>query len=276
MNASTGLAMIDRYSRSQAESLVQIIESATEVRRRSHFFLWSQSVLQSFLPHQVALCAAYNRQVKELEFDAFYSVPVPAPLLGMFVDARSPLLRQIVLEWIGRRGRCTTIDMKALSQHVGSNLISDLVNADLGELLVHGVARPHRPTEVETLFVLAAPRGQLWAAEHQTFFELMLPHIHSTYLRVQVNERELSAVQPRARAPLATSPITSRESEILLWVRDGMSNQQIGEQLAISALTVKNHLQRILRKLGAANRAQAVAMAISMNLISSDRSPDGH
>jgi len=275
MNAPTGLAMVDHYSRSHAESLVQIIESATEVRRRSHFFLWSQSVLQTFLPHQVAVCAAYNRQIKELEFDAFYSVPVPAPLLGMFVDTRSPLLRQIVLEWISQRGRCTTIDMKVLSNHVGSKLVSELVDADLGELLVHGVARPQRPTELETIFVQAAPRGQRWALEHQTFFELMLPHIHSTYLRVQVNERELSAVQPRARTPLAASPITKRESEILLWVRNGMSNQLIGEQLGISALTVKNHLQRIFRKLGAANRTQAVAMAISLNLISSDRSPDG-
>jgi len=32
-------------------------------------------------------------------------------------------------------------------------------------------------------------------------------------------------------------------------------------------LTVKNHVQKILRKLGAANRAQAVARAMSMNLL---------
>ena len=50
-----------------------------------------------------------------------------------------------------------------------------------------------------------------------------------------------------------------------------MSNQQIGEVLGISALTVKNHVQKILRKLNAANRAQAVARAMTMNLL--DRSP---
>jgi DNA-binding CsgD family transcriptional regulator len=61
--------------------------------------------------------------------------------------------------------------------------------------------------------------------------------------------------------------ITEREREILVWVRDGLSNQQISEKLGISALTVKNHIQKILRKLGAANRAQAVAMAMTMNAL---------
>ena len=66
---------------------------------------------------------------------------------------------------------------------------------------------------------------------------------------------------------LRPSPITEREREILVWVRDGLSNQQISEKLGISALTVKNHVQKILRKLGAANRAQAVAKAMSMNAL---------
>ena len=42
---------------------------------------------------------------------------------------------------------------------------------------------------------------------------------------------------------------------------------QIGEVLSISPLTVKNHVQKILRKLGASNRAQAVSKALSLGLI---------
>jgi DNA-binding CsgD family transcriptional regulator len=67
--------------------------------------------------------------------------------------------------------------------------------------------------------------------------------------------------------PVRPAGITEREREILRWVRDGLSNQQISQQLGISALTVKNHVQKILRKLGAANRAQAVAKAMSMNAL---------
>ena len=44
------------------------------------------------------------------------------------------------------------------------------------------------------------------------------------------------------------------------WVRMGKTNQEIGMILNISAFTVKNHLQRIFKKLDAMNRAQAVGL----------------
>ena len=45
----------------------------------------------------------------------------------------------------------------------------------------------------------------------------------------------------------------------LNWVSEGRTNSEIAEILTISSFTVKNHVQRILKKLDAANRAEAVA-----------------
>ena len=45
------------------------------------------------------------------------------------------------------------------------------------------------------------------------------------------------------------------------------SNKQIGEQLGLSALTVKSHLARIARKLGTGDRAEMVAMAMRAGVI---------
>jgi DNA-binding CsgD family transcriptional regulator len=50
-----------------------------------------------------------------------------------------------------------------------------------------------------------------------------------------------------------------RELEIMDWVRKGKTNQEIGMILNISVFTVKNHLQRVFKKLDVLNRAQAVA-----------------
>jgi DNA-binding CsgD family transcriptional regulator len=47
-------------------------------------------------------------------------------------------------------------------------------------------------------------------------------------------------------------------------VRNGKTNFEIGMILDISAFTVKNHLQRIFRKLDVVNRAQAVAKLSKM------------
>jgi DNA-binding NarL/FixJ family response regulator len=59
-----------------------------------------------------------------------------------------------------------------------------------------------------------------------------------------------------------TLAISSRESEVLLWVSRGKSNREIGEILTISPRTVDKHLAQIFTKLGVANRASAAARAV--------------
>jgi DNA-binding NarL/FixJ family response regulator len=55
--------------------------------------------------------------------------------------------------------------------------------------------------------------------------------------------------------------LTSRESEVLLWVSRGKANREIGEILTISPRTVNKHLEQIFVKLGVENRASAAARA---------------
>lgn len=61
--------------------------------------------------------------------------------------------------------------------------------------------------------------------------------------------------------------LSAREREILLRMADGLKNSAIAEKLSISEATVRFHASNILRKLGAANRAQAVRIALERGLI---------
>ena len=61
--------------------------------------------------------------------------------------------------------------------------------------------------------------------------------------------------------------VTNRQREVLTWVAAGKSAWEIGEILNISARTVEEHAQRVLQRLGAVNRTQAVAIAIRDRLI---------
>ena len=56
--------------------------------------------------------------------------------------------------------------------------------------------------------------------------------------------------------------LTAREISVLKLVADGRTNRLIGEDLGLSALTVKSHLARISRKLGTGDRAELVAISI--------------
>ncbi len=55
--------------------------------------------------------------------------------------------------------------------------------------------------------------------------------------------------------------LSARQQEVLALVGDGLSNEEICGQLDITVETVKSHVQRILRRLGARNRAHAVTIA---------------
>jgi DNA-binding CsgD family transcriptional regulator len=66
-------------------------------------------------------------------------------------------------------------------------------------------------------------------------------------------------------------PLSPREQEVADWVAQGKTNEEIAIILGISSHTVKNHLDKIFRKLGVYNRCGA-AMAIRGNLAQRDTS----
>jgi DNA-binding NarL/FixJ family response regulator len=70
-----------------------------------------------------------------------------------------------------------------------------------------------------------------------------------------------------AAIPATIHDLSSREIEVIRLVADGRSNKWIGEQLSLSALTVKSHLARIGRKLGTGDRAHMVALAMRAGVI---------
>ena len=83
-----------------------------------------------------------------------------------------------------------------------------------------------------------------------------------------------SYLEPRVASTLVaevTSPhragLTEREREVLRLVADGLPTKQIARSLTISERTVKFHVNSILRKLDADNRAQAVAVASQRGLL---------
>lgn len=79
-------------------------------------------------------------------------------------------------------------------------------------------------------------------------------------LAAEMREKE-SVAEPK-------SPLTRREIEVLRHLAQGKANRRIAADLFVSVGTVKNHVQKIIKKLEVADRTQAAVRAIELGIIS--------
>ncbi len=106
----------------------------------------------------------------------------------------------------------------------------------------------------------AGARGYLLKGSPAPELVRAIRHVHAggTYLSPTIGAKLAThAVRPRRE----TSLLTPRQLAVLRLVAAGQSNRQIADSLGITERTVKFHVTAIFNKLGADNRAQAVALA---------------
>lgn len=87
-------------------------------------------------------------------------------------------------------------------------------------------------------------------------------------LNSAVSARLLRRIADRSNAGAPPSDaLTNRERQVLGLVAGGFSNREIGEKLGITAGTVKTHVERLIAKLGVADRTQAAVRGIALGLV---------
>jgi DNA-binding NarL/FixJ family response regulator len=89
-----------------------------------------------------------------------------------------------------------------------------------------------------------------------------------SYLSPRLGTKLVDSLQSRSRGSRLLTP---RELTVLRLVAAGLSNRAIAESLAITERTVKFHVTALLNKLGADNRAQAVALAGRRGILPPDQ-----
>ena len=94
---------------------------------------------------------------------------------------------------------------------------------------------------------------------------LLAPSITRRLIERHVQERH------REREPVSLADLTARECEVLELVARGLSNAEIATTLFLGETTVKTHVGRLLRKLGARDRAQLVVAAYEAGLVTPAR-----
>ena len=146
----------------------------------------------------------------------------------------------------------------------------------VGEILIYGLCMGLlitvlRLIEYQYLFVGSSPEtyGAVIAvlfAGLGIWLGLMLPRRKHAVVLTEVRTPVPTAFVPDEER-VAEFDITPRELEILGLMAAGLSNREIASQLFVSENTVKTHANRVLDKLGAKRRTQAVRIGRAARLI---------
>ena len=92
-------------------------------------------------------------------------------------------------------------------------------------------------------------------------------HAGQPTLAPEATQALVQAARSAGKGPTPGHDLTPREREVLALLVEGLTNAGISERLSISHATSAAHVSHILSKLGVANRAEAVALALRHKLV---------
>ncbi|MFM8899858.1 MAG: XrtB/PEP-CTERM-associated transcriptional regulator EpsA [Burkholderiales bacterium] len=263
------MAFLPSLSSADIQHYHRVVTRSAEVRSHFDLLLWLQGDVQRYLPHHIMVAAWGNFQDSQIQYD------VLSPLPGVRShttrpQVAQPLLKRLFFRW-------SEFGRKPFVLNVGKDgfvLPSDAQLCPLGRSLqqmrsamVHGITDARGNLDcLYIAFGMHVPYGD----NESSAMAAVLPYIDIALRQVDHLPNQTFPTAPLTESappvaaalpeslPLQQWGLTSREAEIVSWVAMGKTNPDIGLILGISAFTVKNHLQRIFKKLDVSNRAQAV------------------
>jgi transcriptional regulator EpsA len=250
----------------QIESIVLNLDAALRVHSRAHFFSWTQGLLQSLIRHELLVCLLCNGKPPAFRADGFsMSTPEPSGLSDLLLRDAG-VAPALLKAWEERRYQPVIHDIAAASPAAASQTLGngaftrEVERLGAAQLLVHGVHDAEG--RAVSLFAFACRAGAT-GPRQAYLLQILAPSLHAAWVRTQLQRRAEGAGEKSHGG----SVLTVRELDILKWIYLGKSNFEIGAILTISPLTVKNHVQKILRKLNVVNRTQAIGKSIELRLL---------
>jgi DNA-binding CsgD family transcriptional regulator len=143
------------------------------------------------------------------------------------------------------------------AQQVDSSFLDVFRRYDLRNIAAHGV----RTRDGASYFSFHRIPERL-TARHADILWLLAPHMHMALQRVSN-----SVSRPFSGSHAPRERISRRETQVLRLIALGKTDREIAAILCCSPKTVAHHVEHILEKLGARNRAHAIYKSIELGIL---------
>lgn len=255
---------VDGLSLEQRINFMDVITGSLRITQRTHLFNWLQGEFQSLLGHEIMIFGVKSSESDPYQFEYFTS----SRYFGQnqfiqVIQQETGLIAQSLKLW-RKKLMPLFVDNQHEPAHYGNYCVVNfdqtvLLNSELKNFVIHGFGQDHGKLSSVVVFARLHKQANPIYAQ---MLELIMPHLHCALIRVTSNSNN-AIVTPENYGKL----ITKRETEVLQWLHMGKTNWEISTILDISPLTVKNHVQNVIRKLNVLNRSQAAVKAAKLGLI---------
>ena len=243
------------------DRLVSIVNSSLKVLTEHQFFSWAQCQLQYLIPHEVLMCAIWVGSDPQPKTYTFSSTPeFKNEQFAELCNPENSLMMQVIAR-VRESGRGCILSAEISIGEFDEKWKAMLQRHQLNNLAAHGLCGSDG--QMKSFFCFSKVNGTL-CNRLLYLLEVLLPILDATLGRVVA--RQSAKIETGSSE---TTTLGAREIQIIHLIKVGKTNQVIADELFISPLTVKNHVQNILKKLQAKTRGHAVSRAIDLGLLRS-------
>ena len=242
-----------------------LVHEVLGVRKHVDLMHWLQGDLQQYLPHEILIAAWGDFHRGVIHYDVVSSFPGVRSENAM-AETLAPLLTGLFNRWIVQDRKPFALNVGhdgfAWESAVSPGPIAEAMRT-MRSSLVHGINDQRGRHDCLYVFFSRHPKRR---RNEPNALKVLLPYIDSALRQVDLlpNQYPQPSDAPVEGATDEGSQfdnglLSDREAEIMKWVAMGKTNGEIGSILNVSSFTIKNHMQRIFKKLDVFNRAQAVS-----------------
>lgn len=239
--------------------LASVIDSSLRVSSEQQFFSWVQGEVQYLLSHEILICGISSGADSKMRCYRFSSTryfrlehfnEVCDPVNGLFT---------LMMSLTRKTGRPCLLSPDVSLGGCDDAWIPLLESCELRNVAAYG--QRGMDGQLKSYFCFARVSDEL-NPRIMYILEVLVPILESTFSRVVMQQ----GIRNQTSFPNAML-LSKRETEVLHFLMAGKTNQVIAEELTLSPLTVKNHVQNIMKKLKVKTRGHAVTRGLKLGLL---------
>jgi transcriptional regulator EpsA len=239
--------------------LAALVERSLRVTNEQQFFSWVQGEVQYLLSHEILICGLSSGANSKMRYYRFSSTRYFR--LEHFNEVCDPVngLFNMMMAVSRKTGRPCALGSSVAIGGCDKTWVPLLESGELRNAAAFG----QRGTDghMKSYFCFARISDEL-NPRLMYILEILVPVLEATFSRV-ITQQAGSSQPYYSNAQI----LSKREMEVLHFLMAGKTNQMIATEMYLSPLTIKNHVQNIMKKLKVKTRGHAVTLGLKMGLL---------